>query len=203
MKEISSEIKEYTAGSFLSRLWRKVVLNDGYHKILHLLMNDYIQRLTIKSLSNTKISINRTNIHQKIVDSSMTWKNLMFLLENIIRIKELETILHIELDDGKRVYKETGIQGDILSKIWKNISDDIDNLGELVDNYHIREVNNPNKINKTNLNKKMSSTHDMTWNTLMFLIDEILLAREFTITIKLKSARGLYTKHTISYKIKE
>ena len=86
MKELSEEIRECTAGSFLSRLWRKIVLLDGYYKILTPLMNDYIQKLTIQSISNTKISINRTNIHQKLLDPSMTWKNLMFLLKHIIRI---------------------------------------------------------------------------------------------------------------------
>lgn len=203
MQELSKEIRECTAGSFLSRLWRKIVFADGYHKILTLLMNDYIQKLTVQSLSNTKISINRTNIHQKLLDPSMTWKNLMFLLKQIIRITDLETTIEINIDGTKLKYIEKGLGGDVITKLWDQIVLDVDNLTELVDNYHIREKANPNKVNKTNLNKKLNSSHDMTWNTLMFLIDEILIAREFSITLKLKNRRGTYTKHSVSYIIRE
>lgn len=203
MKELSEEIRECTAGSFLSRLWRKIVLLDGYYKILTPLMNDYIQKLTIQSISNTKISINRTNIHQKLLDPSMTWKNLMFLLKHIIRILDLDTTIEINISGNTLKYTETGLGGNVISKLWDQIVLDVDNLNELVDNYHIREKANPNKVNKTNLNKKLNSSHDMTWNTLMFLIDEILIAREFSIILKLKNKRGTYTKHSVSYTIRD
>ena len=193
MKELSEDIRECTAGSFLSRLWRKIVLMDGYYKILTPLMNDYIQKLTIQSLSNTKISINRTNIHQKLLDPSMTWKNLMFLLKHIIRIVELDTTIEIIIGDNKVKYNEVGIEGNIISKLWDQIVVDVDDLDGLVEKYHIREKTNPNKVNKTNLSKKLNSSHDMTWNTLMFLIDEILIAREFSIMLKIKNKRGTYT----------
>lgn len=203
MKELSEEIRECTAGSFLSRLWRKIVLLDGYYKILTPLMNDYIQKLTVESISNTKISINRTNIHQKLLDPSMTWKNLMFLLKHIIRLIDLETTIEINIDGVKSKYTEKGLGGNVISKLWDQIVLDIDNLNELVDNYHVREKTNPNKVNKTNLSKKLNSSHDMTWNTLMFLIDEILIAREFSITLRLRNRRGTYTKHSVSYTIRD
>ena len=203
MKELTEEIRECTAGSFLSRLWRKIVLLDGYYKILTPLMNDYIQKLTIQSITNTKISINRTNIHQKLLDPSMTWKNLMFLLKHIIRIIDLDTTIEINIDSTKFKYTEKGLNGNVISKLWDQIVLDVDNLNDLVENYHIREKANPNKVNKTNLSKKLNSSHDMTWNTLMFLIDEILIAREFSITLKLKNKRGTYTKHSVSYTIRD
>ena len=91
----------------------------------------------------------------------------------------------------------------MISKLWDQIVLDVDNLNDLVENYHIREKANPNKVNKTNLSKKLNSSHDMTWNTLMFLIDESLIAREFSITLKLKNKRGTYTKHSVSYTIRD
>lgn len=203
MVGLAEEIRECTAGSFLSRLWRKIVLSDGYYKILTPLMNDYIQKLTIQSLSNTKISINRTNIHQKLLDPSMTWKNLMFLLIHIIRVSDLETTIEINIGGTKLKYIENGLGGSVISRLWDQVVLDIDNLTELVDDYHIREKSNSTKVNKTNLCKKLNSSHDMTWNTLMFLIDEILIAREFSIALKLKNRRGTYTKHSVSYIIRE
>lgn len=203
MKELQDEIKQCTAGSFLSRLWRKIVLLDGYYKILTPLMNDYIQKLLVKSMSNTKISINRTNIHNKILDDSMTWKNLMFLLSEILVIKELETNIEIiNTNDEKLKYNEVGMDGMVLTRLWGKISKDVEDIPDRVNDYYIRKKNNPNKVNKTNLQKKMSDNQDMSWNSLMFLIDEILLAREFTISLKLKNRRGTYTKHSISYKIR-
>ncbi len=203
MKEIEEEIKHYTAGSFLSRLWRKIVLNDGYYKILNPLLNDYLQKLVVQAVSNTKISINRTNIYNKILDSSMTWKNFIFLLKEIIRVSELETTITITIADEVSTYSEKGLDGMVLTRLWKQIENETKNMVELIDNYYIREKNNPNKVNKTNLTKKMSANQDMSWNNLMFLIDEILIAREFSITVKIKNRRGLYNKHQITYNIRD
>lgn len=203
MKELAKGITECTAGSFISRLWRDIIIKDGYHKLIIQLLNDYLQKLTIRAmLSNTKLMVNKTNIQQKILDESMTWKNLMFLLKEILRLKELKTTVTItSSDDIKTSYIDAGLDDDVLTRIWAQIASTLD-IEKLSDEYSEREKDNPMKVNKTNLSKKIKCNKNLSWKTFIFLVEDLMQSKELKLAIKLKNSRGTYTSHDITYCIK-
>lgn len=200
MKELAKGITECTAGSFLSRLWREIIIKDGYHRLILPLLNDYLQKLTIKAMmSNTKLMVNRTNIQQKILDESMTWKNFMFLLKDILRLKELKTTVTIKHSDNTITsYIDVGLDDDVLTRIWQQISSTLE-LDELMESYAIREKDNPLKVNRTNMIKKVKCSKNLSWKTFIFLVEDLMLAKELKLAIKIKNSRGTYNNHDMTY----
>ncbi len=113
------EITGATPNSFLARLWRKILVNDGYITYINQYRNDYINNLIIASeLSNTKVIINKTNLNNKINSENMTWKNLIFILRKILRIKDIKVTITITVDDELYSYTANGLADDLLSVLW-------------------------------------------------------------------------------------
>ena len=207
MEELEKGISEITPGSVISRLWRLIVVKDGYLRYITPRMNDYINKLCIKSeLSNTKIGINKTNIYNKIVMTSMTWKNFIFLLKDIIGVKGLEITLVIKYSDREVKFSKSGLDKELLSKLWKDIKEEIiktdaNILDKLSDEYVLRNKDNISATNKTNLSKKISATNAVSWNTIVFLIDEVLKAESMTLIAKVEHTPNRFTSHTLGYYI--
>lgn len=201
--ELEEVIDEVSPGSFLARLWRMIIFKDGYIKYIIPRTNDYISKICIKSeLSNTKISINKTNIQNKIISSDMTWKNLIFLLKEIIIVSNIEVIIKIRKNNEDKTYSEKGLSTEALTKIWLQIKKDhIDELPTLIDNYINRSKATNTAITETNLNKKIDTTKAMSWKTLVFLIDEVLYAESVLLEIVVEHKGKTYSSHKLEYYI--
>ena len=109
------EITGATPNSFLARLWRKILVNDGYITYINQYRNDYINNLIIASeLSNTKVIINKTNLNNKINSENMTW-NTGFLVINGTGTANGESIESGDFvlfnNDGERFEVESGDEG--------------------------------------------------------------------------------------------
>ena len=201
--ELEEVIDEVSPGSFLARLWRMIVFKDGYIKYITPRTNDYISKICIKSeLSNTKISINKTNIQNKIISSDMTWKNLIFLLKEIIIVSNIEVIIQIKKNNEAKTYSEKGLNTEALTKIWLQIKKDyINEIPTLIDSYIERNKATNTAITETNLNKKIDTVKAMSWKTLVFLIDEILFAESVVLEIVVEHKGKTYSSHKLEYYI--
>lgn len=201
--ELEESIDEVSPGSFLARLWRIILFKDGYIKYIIPRTNDYISKICIRSeLSNTKISINKTNIQNKIISTDMTWKNFIFLLKEIIVVSNIEVKLKILKGNTEKTYTEKGLNTEALSNIWLKIKEDHkEELSILVSSYLERSKNIPNSVTETNLNKKLDATKAVSWKTLVFLIDEILYAESIMLEIKVEHRGNTYTTHKLEYYI--
>lgn len=196
---LKESIEELSPGSFLSRLWRIIVFNDGYYKYLIPLVNDYISRLSSRAeVSNTKLVINRSNLHNKILTKDMTWKSFTFLLKSIVKVKSIVLTISIDETDA---YIESGLDNDVLSRIWKQIKTKMDDeeLVNKVNLYILKNMDVKDSNNRTNLMKKINSTNAMTWKTLVFLLDEVLLVKVINFNLKIEHKPGLYTHHSLEY----
>lgn len=207
MKELEESINEISPGSFISRIWRDIVIKDGYLRYITPMMNIYINKLCIQSeLSNTKIGINKTNIYNKIIEPSMTWKNFIFLLKDIIGVQGIEFSLLVKYEDREVKFSKSGLDKELLSKLWIDIKAeavkrDADILDKLSNEYVNRNKDNKAATNKTNLSKKINANKKVTWNTLVFLIDELLKAESLTITVKVEHKPNKFSSHRLGYYI--
>ena len=201
--ELKEEIDEVNPGSFLARLWRTILFKDGYIRYIIPRTNGYISRICIKSdLSNSKISINKTNIQNKIISTDMTWKNLIFLLKDIIVVSNITVTFKIKRKDEIREYTEKGLDSDLLSKIWVQIKKDFKTtLPTLVSDYLARTKGVVGAVSETNLNKKLDATTAVSWKTLVFLIDEILYSESIVLGIKVEHKGESFTEHKMEYYI--
>lgn len=199
------EITGATPNSFLARLWRKILVNDGYITYINQYRNDYINNLIIASeLSNTKVIINKTNLNNKINSENMTWKNLIFILRKILRIKDIKVTITITVDDELYSYTANGLSDDLLSVLWVGLLESLGydgiKLEELLDNY-IDSLPTKNNINKTNHKNKLVC-EAMTWKNLYFLLEKIIKVTELTFMIKVKHSNNTYSTHKESSKLK-
>lgn len=201
--ELDKNIDEVSPGSFLARLWRIILFNDGYIRFIVPRTNDYISKMCIRSeLTNSRISINKTNVQNKIISTDMTWKNFIFLLKEIIVVSNIEVTFRIKRNNVTTSYTEKGLLPDILSKIWIQIKKDYTNeLPSLVNKYLERVKDKSNAVSETNLSKKMDTKAVMSWKTLVFLIDEILYSESIVLEVKVEHRGKSYSTHRLEYYI--
>lgn len=201
--ELNEEIDEVNPGSFLARLWRTILFKDGYIRYIIPRTNGYISRICIQSdLSNSKISINKTNIQNKIISTDMTWKNLIFLLKDIIVVSDILVTFKIKRKGEIKEYTEKGLSNELLSKVWIKIKKDFKtSLPELIEDYLSRTKGKVGAISETNLNKKIEATTAVSWKTLVFLIDEILYSESIILCIKVEHKGNSFTEHKMEYYI--
>lgn len=204
MEELQEVIDVYTPGSFLSRVWRSILVNDGYIRHIRPLTNAYIDRLrkTLET-SNTKLIVSRGNIYGKVIAKEMTWKNLVVILKNILGIRDI-TLTVTLVSEEEKDYTVSGLNGELLSRLWILIKKDYtsEELDDLLKDYLDRNKDNPKADNKTNLMKKITATNKVTWNTIVFLVDELLCCKKIIFNAKIEMKPGLYSTHKLDYYLK-
>lgn len=213
MKELKVGIMSGSHGSFISKLWRQIVNDDGYFRYIIRLRNAYISRMCSRAeLSNTEINLNRTNIDNKITADDMTWKNFIFLLKDILSIVDLKVEFKVTLiKDGKTlsfVVEKSKLDSDMISKIWVEMRKAINNnffgctMDELVNNYIEREKDNPLAHSRVNLLKKINGSKNVTWKTLMLIVDDVLQANNVMMNVVVKHNNNTKSTHTLEYELR-
>lgn len=199
------EVLNSTPNSFLAKIWRSILIRDGYLQNITRYRNAYIESLVIASeLSNTTIVINKTNINDKIVSKNMTWRNLVFLLRKILKIKDINVKMCIKRDGVSTTYDTNGLSDDLLSVIWSGILTELkydsEKVEELMLDYiaSITTEKNKNQINKTNIKNKIFND-SMTWKNLCFLLEKILRVTDVVFTMKLKHSNNTFTTHSDTF----
>lgn len=199
------EVLNSTPNSFLAKIWRSIIIRDGYLQNITRYRNAYIESLVIASeLSNTTIVINKTNINDKIVSKNMTWRNLVFLLRKILKIKDINVKMCIKRDGVSTTYDTNGLSDDLLSVIWSGILTELkydsEKVEELMLDYiaSITTEKNKNQINKTNIKNKIFND-SMTWKNLCFLLEKILRVTDVVFTMKLKHSNNTFTTHSDTF----
>lgn len=199
------EVLNSTPNSFLAKIWRSILIRDGYLQNITRYRNAYIESLVIASeLSNTTIVINKTNINDKIVSKNMTWRNLVFLLRKILKIKDINVKMCIKRDGVSTTYDTNGLSDDLLSIIWSGILTELkydsEKVEELMLDYiaSITTEKNKNQINKTNIKNKIFND-SMTWKNLCFLLEKILRVTDVVFTMKLKHSNNTFTTHSDTF----
>lgn len=199
------EVLNSTPNSFLAKIWRSILIRDGYLQNITRYRNAYIESLVIASeLSNTTIVINKTNINDKIVSKNMTWRNLVFLLRKILKIKDINVKMCIKRDGVSTTYDTNGLSDDLLSVIWSGLLTELkydsEKVEELMLDYiaSITTEKNKNQINKTNIKNKIFND-SMTWKNLCFLLEKILRVTDVVFTMKLKHSNNTFTTHSDTF----
>lgn len=199
------EVLNSTPNSFLAKIWRSIIIRDGYLQNITRYRNAYIESLVIASeLSNTTIVINKTNINDKIVSKNMTWRNLVFLLRKILKIKDINVKMCIKRDGVSTTYDTNGLSDDLLSIIWSGLLTELkydsEKVEELMLDYiaSITTEKNKNQINKTNIKNKIFND-SMTWKNLCFLLEKILRVTDVVFTMKLKHSNNTFTTHSDTF----
>lgn len=199
------EVLNSTPNSFLAKIWRSILIRDGYLQNITRYRNAYIESLVIASeLSNTTIVINKTNINDKIVSKNMTWRNLVFLLRKILKIKDINVKMCIKRDGVSTTYDTNGLSDDLLSIIWSGLLTELkydsEKVEELMLDYiaSITTEKNKNQINKTNIKNKIFND-SMTWKNLCFLLEKILRVTDVVFTMKLKHSNNTFTTHSDTF----
>ena len=199
------EVLNSTPNSFLAKIWRSILIRDGYLQNITRYRNAYIESLVIASeLSNTTIVINKTNINDKIVSKNMTWRNLVFLLRKILKIKDINVKICIKRDGVSTTYDTNGLSDDLLSVIWSGLLTELkydsEKVEELMLDYiaSITTEKNKNQINKTNIKNKIFND-SMTWKNLCFLLEKILRVTDVVFTMKLKHSNNTFTTHSDTF----
>lgn len=201
--ELDKNIDEVSPGSFLARLWRIILFNDGYIRYIIPRTNDYISKMCIRSeLTNSRISINKTNIQNKIISTDMTWKNFIFLLKDIIVVSNIEVNFKIKRNGKISTYTEKGLSAEVLTKIWYKMKKDYSNdLPKLISNYLERSKDRTNAVTETNLNKKIESRSSVSWKSIVFLVDEVLYSESIILEVKVEHRGKSYSTHRLEYYI--
>ena len=199
------EVLNSTPNSFLAKIWRSILIRDGYLQNITRYRNAYIESLVIASeLSNTTIVINKTNINDKIVSKNMTWRNLVFLLRKILKIKDINVKMCVKRDGVSTTYDTNGLSDDLLSIIWSGLLTELkydsEKVEELMLDYiaSITTEKNKNQINKTNIKNKIFND-SMTWKNLCFLLEKILRVTDVVFTMKLKHSNNTFTTHSDTF----
>lgn len=206
MDELENDISVYTPGSFLSRIWRSILINDGYINNIRALTNAYIDRMRKElETSNTKLMISRSNVYGKVTAQEMTWKNLVLVMKNILRIRDSEITLTTYKKDKVVEYKVNGLTNETMSKLWKVIREDYSDsdISNLVDTYLVRMKDSAGVDTRANVMKKVNSQSRVTWNTVIFLLDEILYLDKIVFNIKIEMKPNLFSTHRLEYYLKD
>jgi len=203
MDKIAFEQVDNTVASFLSRLWRVVIVSNGYTPFLIPLLNAHMEReFTKMTLSNTKVATNKNNDMKRMTSNTMTWTTLVFLIKHILAIKECSMTIEVTKDSKVVEHKIDNIDADSLYIVWSKTREQYGDIDKMMDDYINRTKDIPAAVKKTNLRKKVN-TKAMSWKNFIFLYSKVIEADKLVLTLDVSHSDGDATTHTLQYIMKE
>jgi len=183
-KEVAS-----TENGILARLWRRIVFDNNLQNALPFL----IQRYSKKGTRNT------STIVSLITNSELTWKAFVFLVFEILTVKELE--LTLELTKNDEVYKvsikltkdDVKYPGKKLAELRNKVVD-ILGLDESTIVKDYKKRGGGKSVNTINNHLKKSS---ITWKVLVFLLFEVFEITELNVIIKIRWINDEISLHNV------
>jgi len=90
--KVVKEVSTSKPDGILTYLFRKIITETGYSRILMSLINKYVKRGGKRA---------KSSIVSAIQDSRMTWNYFIFLLFEILQVKKMKIKIELELRNGE------------------------------------------------------------------------------------------------------
>jgi len=213
LKKITDKSSNNKENSVLAKLLHKMLIELNLIKSITYLVDRYV-RINKYDKTNVDRTITRSTMFNNITADEITWKTFIYILFNLLNIKELvlsiqitrknndseepvTTMHYVTVTKKSPVKDMDGMLAKLLKKVLVDLKlDDKDSRKKLLDEY-IKSDKGIKKKTKSSMNGNINAK-EITWSVFVDVIFNLLNVTKLRLVTDIKHASNRESQHEIT-----